>query len=357
MSHKSWNNITIALIVIALTLFGLVTVVIDPFFQYHKPLEQLQYPIPANLQRYYSFGIAKNFDYELLITGSSVTENFKPSEFEQLFDEQAVKLSIAAANEYEIDLLIEAALKANDNLKTVIYNTNTSMYLTPIDYEYDSDHPTHLYDNNYFNDVSYLFNKDVLFDFTLKVIEYTKQGGKTPTFDDYSYWHDTVFDGDAFLNGYSVWNVQKTSVTTLSEQDKKLIIYNLEKGIFDIAKRHPDVTFILFFPPNSVLWWNDADQLYPVSYWIERKAFVIEQLLTVPNIKTYFFMGESDITFDFSKYIDTVHYSPDVNSWMAQEFTKDTYLLTKDNYQEILQDTQELYENFDYETLLANRPV
>ena len=52
------------------------------------------------------------------------------------------------------------------------------------DYNYDNV-PTYLYDNNIWNDVQYLFNKDIFIDNTLGVIKYTLHGEKTPSMDEY----------------------------------------------------------------------------------------------------------------------------------------------------------------------------
>ncbi len=356
MSHKKWAIVTLASLFIALFTFALVTIVIDPFFQYHKPLESLEYPMPDNMQRQISYGIAKNFDYELLITGSSVTENFLASEFEQLFDKQnAIKLPLKGATGYETLSLVEAALEANLNLDTVVFNLNSNMFLKSGPDYADFDQPKYLYDNNLFNDTNYFLNKEIFSDYTLGVLEYTNQGNVTPNFDDYSFWHDTVFDDQAFLNRYSVWNATPSSILTLSEQEKQTIATVTKDGILRLASSYPDVEFIVFFPPNCVLWWNDVKVVHPISYWFDRKEFIIEQLLSAPNINTYFFMGETNITTDFSKYIDTVHYSADINSFMANEFTKDTYLLTEQNYKHILNDAEQFYSNYDFETLLNNR--
>ncbi len=358
MTYKTWSIVTLILLFTTLVLFSAITFIIDPFFQYHQPLKALEYPMPDNMQRQISYGIAKNFDYELLITGSSVTENFLTSQFEQLFNKQnAVKLPLKGATGYETLSLVETALETNPNLDTVVFNLNSNMFLkSGADYA-EFDQPKYLYDNNLFNDTNYLLNKEIFADYTLGVLEYTSQGETTPNFDDYSFWHDTVFDDEAFLNRYVLWNATPSSDITFDEQEKQLIEQVAQDGILRLAKSYPDVEFIVFFPPNCVLWWNDVKVVYPISYWFDRKEFIIEQLLSAPNINTYFFMGETSITTDFGKYIDTVHYSPDINSFMANEFTKETYLLTEHNYKQILNDAEQFYSNYDFETLLKNRDI
>ena len=82
-NSKKWSICCLVFALVILTAAGAMTTVIDPFFHYHAPLDGLQYPIDN--QRYQNDGIVKHFSYDALITGTSMTENFKTSEFDTLF--------------------------------------------------------------------------------------------------------------------------------------------------------------------------------------------------------------------------------------------------------------------------------
>ena len=82
--NKIWAVATVSLIVLCVAAIGAVVAVIDPYFHYGKGLSCLSYPL--HNQRYQNDGIAKHFDYDAVIIGSSMTENFKPSELDELFD-------------------------------------------------------------------------------------------------------------------------------------------------------------------------------------------------------------------------------------------------------------------------------
>ena len=58
---------------ILLTLCILLVVAFDPFFQYHKPLPGLKAVLTD--KEYQCVGSLKNFDYDSVIAGSSVSEN------------------------------------------------------------------------------------------------------------------------------------------------------------------------------------------------------------------------------------------------------------------------------------------
>ena len=86
-----------------LVLIGGMTAVIDPFFHYHKPLAQLEYPLERGRERYLNNGIIRNFDYDSAITGTSMMQNFKTSQFDKLFDAHSVKVTLTGDTYWAID--------------------------------------------------------------------------------------------------------------------------------------------------------------------------------------------------------------------------------------------------------------
>lgn len=62
-----WSSILLFLCILAVVLF-------DPFFQYHKPLPGLKAVLTD--KEYQCTGSLKTFDYNSVIAGSSVAENY-----------------------------------------------------------------------------------------------------------------------------------------------------------------------------------------------------------------------------------------------------------------------------------------
>ena len=88
--HIIWIVVTIMLTIISFCLFALITVYIDPLFHYHKPLQGYEYPLDN--ERYQNDGITRNFEYDSIITGTSMVENFKTSEANQIFGADFIKV-------------------------------------------------------------------------------------------------------------------------------------------------------------------------------------------------------------------------------------------------------------------------
>ena len=86
MEKKTWKKFLIQELTITglllIAVAGLVAYV-DPFFHYHAPIDGFSY-IMDN-ERYQNDGITRNFEYDALITGTSVSENFRASLVDELF--------------------------------------------------------------------------------------------------------------------------------------------------------------------------------------------------------------------------------------------------------------------------------
>lgn len=85
MREKSkWYLMEFFVITVAVLLIvGKYVVEVDPFFHYHKPHTEKYFYYLDN-QRSQNDGIIKRFDYNMLITGTSMTENFKTTEAEEI---------------------------------------------------------------------------------------------------------------------------------------------------------------------------------------------------------------------------------------------------------------------------------
>ena len=75
--------------VILLLACVLAVVVFDPFFQYHKPLKGLKAVLTD--KEYQCVGSLKTFDYDSVIAGSSVSENYNNGWFDQGFGCKSIK--------------------------------------------------------------------------------------------------------------------------------------------------------------------------------------------------------------------------------------------------------------------------
>ena len=79
MDCRRWLGLTLGLTAAGLLAFGGLVAAVDPFFHFHGPAEGLSYALDS--ERYQNDGISRHFTYDAVMTGTSMTENFKASHF------------------------------------------------------------------------------------------------------------------------------------------------------------------------------------------------------------------------------------------------------------------------------------
>lgn len=352
MTFKKWALSFLGVVLAVLTLLGAVTVIIDPYFHYHAPLDCLQYRI--FYQRYQNDGIVKHFDYDALITGNSMVENFKASEADALFGINSVKVPFSGATGKELDSLIRTAVEYNDKLRIVISDIDYENLVSDKDYlAYDEkDYPTFLYDKNIFNDVKYLFNKSI-FKTSLDVISYTLGGNTTTSFDDYSFW-DTIgadaYSQEAVLGFYHRADSIQPALH-LNEERLALVRGNIGQNIIETAQANPQIEFYYYIPPVNMYTWDNLQREGTLELHLEAEKVAIEMMLECDNIHLFSFMDAYDLVQDFSRYKDTVHHDSGVNSWILECMAAGEHMLTRDNYMDYWNGIYEFYTTYDYDSL------
>lgn len=337
--------------VLMLAVLGGITAVVDPCFHYHPPLPGLTYPIFD--QRYQNDGIISHFDYDAVIIGTSMTENFKTSEMDQLFGVNAIKVPFSGGTFKEIDSNLRNALETNPDLKMVIRALDGYMLCEDKDaMRTDAVYPEYLYDENPFNDVYYLFNKSILFQYTVKAVQRTMAGMETTGFDEYSSWAEKYdFGPDAVLDGY-VPAAKAETVTVMDEESAKILRENVRQNVVALAEENPDVTFYYYYPPYSIMWWCNLYTAGTMEKQLDAYRIATEEILKCPNIRLYSFVGEFEMTTDLENYMDYEHHTGQINSEILEDLHAGNGMLTKENCQEHWDEVAAYYGSFDYASYL-----
>ena len=116
--EKKWFKKCIVCLLGAIFLVFAIVYVFDPYFHFHKPFSFISYRLYD--ERYTNDGISRHFDYDAIVTGTSMAQNFKPTEVDALFGTKSVKETFSGAGYKELSENLERALQRNSNLKTII---------------------------------------------------------------------------------------------------------------------------------------------------------------------------------------------------------------------------------------------
>ncbi len=110
-------------------------------------------------------------------------------------------------------------------------------------------------------------------------------------------------------------------------------------------KDNPDVNFKLYYPPNSILYWNrtvGGDQHLRL---LRFKQYMYETLREYPNVEIYDFQDVKEITFNLEYYKDSSHYSKEVCDKLIERMATKTDLLTDDNYLQKIENLSNQLQN------------
>lgn len=356
MRSKWWIAGFLAAAAVPLSIAAFSVARIDPFFHYHAPLAG-EYFYGLNNQRSQNIGILRSFDYEGIITGTSLTENFRTSEADRIFGCTFVKVPFSGGSYREINDNLSLAAAHNEQLKIVIRGLDMKKLIEDKDAMRTDmgDYPTYLYNENPLDDVQYLFNRDVVLKTVYRMETAKREEGFEPgveSFDSYSNWmpYNTFGVDTVFPEG-----VPQTDRTVpqadLTEEERQMVLENVRQNVTELAGAYPDVTFCYYITPSSAAWWQGLINQGTFCRQIQAEQLEIEEILKVSNIKLYGFSDLTDITTDLDNYKDSTHYGDWINSRILRYIKDGKGLLTEENYLEYLQKEKDFYWSFDYELL------
>lgn len=358
--QRKWGILAL-LLGVFLVLFALIAAVgwyVDPYMRYHAPrLDTFYYFYESGEERAVNPAIARYVPTDGLITGTSMTENFKASEAERLFGAGFQKLPLPGAYFGEVSSLLRTALQANPDLRFAVrsldmYNFDKSEDCAPENAEF---YMEELKGANPMAQVQYLFNQDLIYGKTLPMLLNALGGGQhgITDFDSYCYWgHLYDYGRNSVAESLKVSEFAVPEQLSMTPEEAANIRDNLEKNVVSLAEQYPDTQFYCFFPPYSAAWWGAQQTNGTLTRQLEQEKLVIELLLPYENIHLFSWNAEEALTCDLNNYKDTIHYAPWVNSWMLEQMAAGRGRLTGENYESYLAAERTLYEAYDYSSLL-----
>lgn len=319
------------MIILLIPIIGLFNYIIDPFQQYRV---KTFYPISFFNERYQNAGFSKNFDYDSLILGTSMTENFFINETEQKLNyNKLIKLSISGGSASEQKIILETALN-NKKVKNVLWGLDTFIFIDKFN-KISSYFPLYLYDNNKFNDYKYLFSLDTT-KASGKAISRIFKKTKNSTSTDYNnmyQWQHNYDDKFSLKEVQKSWRNRNIKFANKNIDDQKFINLknNFNLTFLNIIKSNPQINFKIFFPPYSILTYKVLEERLLLSETLKFKKYLYDILISFQNVELYDFQIEKEITHDLNNYKDLSHYHQKINSWMIEKISSKKYLINKKN--------------------------
>lgn len=327
-----------------LLLAGVIAAVVlfDPFYQYHKPLPGLKAVLTD--KEYQCVGTLRNFDYNALIVGSSVCENYNNGWFDQGFDCRTIKAIRSYGATADLKTLLDIAYEEH-SLDYVFYNIDPSSLSADAEPTFVSTGcPMYLYDKNHWNDYPYVLNKDVLMEKLPYMLAYSYIGDYDEG-DSYNWAQWKYFGADLATGMYA----RKPTIAQMQPENmnEEVLAENIAL-LTELVETHPETSFKFFFSPYSMLWWDNAYRTGEQDAVIYNEKQAVKTLLAYENVEIYYYQDAREIITNLDNYMDMIHFSKDINYWVYDQIAKGEGRLTMDNYEEKLEGmralSQELVE-------------
>ena len=346
MSSKKFIKRLIITVLILIFTVGAVVYVFDPFYHYHKPWLGLKEVL--NDKEYQCIGTLRHFDYDTLLVGSSVMENNDNAWYDEAYGVKSIKAIRSYGATADLCYLMDEAYE-NHDIKYVFYNIDPSSLSADAETTYESTGcPMYLYDHNPFNDVQYLFNKDVLFE----KIPYMIANSYLGDYDEglsYNWAKWKTFDIQMALGLYY------RPIDVVEMQDETIYNDKLDANIALLTKEvadHPETQFMFFYPAYSMLWWDGVYRTGERDAYIYCEKEMTKALLQYDNVRIFCFQNEPDVITDLYNYMDSIHFSPEINKLMLDQMINGEYEMTLDNYEEVLDGVKEFSDKIVNELIV-----
>jgi len=305
----------------AFTLISSIVILIDPFQIYHLA-RWYKAPIDKTTQVYSNAGIVRNYEYDSAVIGTSVAENFRPSQMDDLLGGQFIKLCTSAGTAYNHALLMNLAFDTHD-MKRIVYGLDVYSFIAKAD-ETGSSVPFYLYDHNPLNDVQYWLNRSVLGSFLPRCLRAWGQTHDDDIRDSMYCWAGQDSYGPIALYTASFTPPEEVLSPDFFLEDAR---QNLNAYLLPYIAENPQTQFDIFFPPYSAAEWSTMQSNGTLEAMLAIRAVCYDALCSYENVRIFDFAAREDWVLCMDNYKDTLHYGQWINDAMVECIAKQENLV------------------------------
>jgi hypothetical protein len=292
-------------------------------------------PVFSTNERYQLPGLARNYDYDTVIVGTSMTQNFYLSYADRELGAHTLKLAISGSSAHEQFLVLSLAVRTG-KVRRVLWGLDQWEFRGPPDRVRDDlgVFPYYFYESNPQGCFWYLFNGSTFWD-SLKILsEPTRFLGRTTarvpddwnTFDKFYQFKRTNAIRD-FFNPINSKGLDDPLV--LKAYDLAVMERSFRQNTLTLIKSHPEIEFNLFYPPYSILNTKFYQLHYPALFerLIDFQNFTMKVLVRIGNVRLFDFSDVMPITHNLDLYKDMGHFNVGVNEYIVRSIATGVHLV------------------------------
>lgn len=347
LKASKYNTILLITTSCILLVFAVLNYMIDPLFQYHLPWFGLQPVIKK--QRYQNAGIARNFEFDNAVIGNSLAENIRQDDLDLALGGKTIRLTAPGSHPIDWRLMLEILKRRRNSPKKLLLNWDPFIFVgSPFQFKHEW--PFYLYDNNPFNDVNYLLNFDIAWDFTMNALEKNIKR-KISSSERIYVWDDTCEYGREMIMS----NISRQPLTDEGVANERYVD-NAMKNLFlldEYFDKMPKTEFIFFCSPFSILYWDNCQRDKTFNACKEAYYKTIEHLLKYPNVSVYFWSDSEMLQCicNLDYYRDAAHFDTRVAHLLCDRISRGEGLMTTENYKASLNTFFSYLDEYNYDSI------
>jgi len=275
-------------------------------------------------------GLIRSQDFDTVFMGTSLAVHFRQSDIDRTLGVRSLKLATAGSTSAEQNFILDAALRRRP--KMIVWEMDEWIFRDAPDVDAEAYMPADLYRMNARGIAGYLLGLDTtreslwaLLRF-FKPLEIVAHGLAAAQY--LKFYETRVNEINALPASADLalfYNASKTKVAYAynlknpseisAGYNYEAMLRNFERDAIGLIEKNPNVEFRIYFPPYSILQFVAMREIAPDTLQLVYKfsAYVIDRLLSLPNVTVSDFRDAQDITHDLDNYLDLVHHSPVVD--------------------------------------------
>lgn len=340
--YQRWACGFLAVLLALLAVCGGIVYVVDPCLYYRIPTERQ--PVFFN-ERYQAAGMAKNIPADTVLLGTSMAANYRSSWVGETYRCAGLRITVSDGYFSEFDQVVDLLFR-EVSPQRFLFALDLNALIRE-DRPPAGAMPDYLYNENPFDDVKYLLNKDCLY-YSVYTLWANWQGGGQALDEGFTWDKRAIWGKNAVLNSYSrppAAEEQTPKDAYLAATDQNLSIM---EGWF---LAHPDTKFEVFLSPYSILFWDRAIRQGDLDARLAALERACEVLTGYPNVRVHTPMFSKDMITSLGNYCDYVHHSGEASRWVLSRVCGEKFLLKPENIKATLADWREFVVNYDYDSL------
>lgn len=333
-----------------LFLIGLLGYIVDPFFQFRVKSDSKYFLNPL----FVNGGLAKNYDYNTVVLGSSMAQNYNLSIIRKNDAEaKPVKLSSGGMNIDEMEYLYSFIKK--DSTKELIINLDIIQFNNAL--SGGVRYPRYLYEDGIINKLQYLYSYETVVRYIpidLGLTFYLKDDTKlTPQYrrktsiDDIGNTSMETNYGADYVKGLYNRGITVSAQELNGMEDRMASRFDSMLQVFDMSK-YKETKFIFVLPPYSALYWQYAQRQGYCTQLMSFVRYLNRVKANYPNMEVLYFYDINEIM-NLNNYSDITHFNPKLSDLILENIHNREYILKNSNVESKIQRLDSLVNVFKEE--------